>query len=98
LIVDLPPDSTPFPTPEGMIDEIRTLDLGRLEERVAVFRRIPPAPDGGPGARLADCDELITDLRNHLQRYRRRLILTEPTTLRRFLGVLADAAETDISA
>lgn len=96
--MDLPPDSTPFPTPEGMIDEIRTLDLGRLEERVAVFRRIPPAPDGGPGARLADCDELITDLRNHLQRYRRRLILTEPTTLRRFLGVLADAAETDISA
>ena len=96
--LDLPTDRLTVPTPESMVEEIRTLDLGRLEERIAVFRRIPAGPDGGPGARLADCDELITELRAYLERYRRRLALTEPMTLRRYLSVLTDAADSDIDA
>ena len=96
--MDLPPERLTIPSPESMIEEIRTLELGRLEERVAVFRRIPQAPDGGPGARLGDCEELITELRLYLRKNRRRLALIEPATLRRYLGLLAHAADSDIDA
>ena len=96
--MDLPTDRLTAPTPESLVDEIRTLELGRLEERVAMFQRIPPLPDGGPGARLGDCEELLTELREYLKLNRRRLALTEPATLGRYLGLLAHAADSDIDA
>jgi ADP-heptose:LPS heptosyltransferase len=83
---------------DGLVDEIRHADFGKLVDAVELLKRSPRAATGFPTIRPADCRAVTDALSVYLQRQRHRFLQADSELPPRFFALLDELAKSDIRA